>query len=366
MTNRINRLSAAAFMAAALVTGGHNVFAAEVSDSCANICATGNANSTVKRVDDLRRYLPKIGAALRPRYELDTEHGSSRFQIRNARVRLSGTINSVVDYFMQTDFCDEGKIRMLDAYVGFRPDSRWYLQVGQTRVPFSVDAARSPGNYLFANRSFIGRYIGNQRSVGIRGCYTPASVPIAIEGGVFNSAAMGEHAVWLKHFTYSIEARGTIAGMLSPIVSFKSDVPSGGVRTNLLSAAMTLRSGHWMAEGEYALQTYSHGRFKRCHGFNLQGQYMTPVKLGMFNRWSAELRYDGMSDHSNAVLDSDGRLDCTNIRRRRITAGTTLSYVRGSTHVDVRANYEQYFYPSGYSVPEGAGNKLVAELVLYF
>ena len=86
----------------------------------------------------------------------------------------------------------------------------------------------------------------------------------------------------------------------------------------------------------------------------------------MFNQWSAELRYDGMSDHSDAVLGADGLPGCTNIRRQRLTAGSTLSYLRGSTHLDMRLNYEQYFYPGGYTVPEGAGNKLVAEIILYF
>ncbi|MDE5929308.1 MAG: hypothetical protein K2H03_02385, partial [Muribaculaceae bacterium] len=329
---------------------------------------TTKSPSAVKRGGgpDLRSYLPKIGAALRVRYELDTENGSSRFQVRNARVRLSGDISPKIDYFMQADFCDQGKIQMLDAYVGFKPDSRWHIIAGQSRVPFSPDATRAPGNYYFANRSFIGRYLGNQRSVGVRGSYRGDKLPLYVEAGVFNSAPMGNHAVWEKHFTYGVRANYTIAGMLTPEIGFKSDVPQGGIRTNLLSAALTLRSGHWFAEGEYVLQTYSRNRFKRCHGFNVQGQYATPVRIGMFNQWSAELRYDGMSDHSDAVLGADGLPGCTNIRRQRLTAGSTLSYLRGSTHLDMRLNYEQYFYPGGYTVPEGAGNKLVAEIILYF
>lgn len=351
---------------AALLTGNGSLLAADSADSASRTTTTTTTTTTTSDSHDLKQYLPKIGAAIRTRYELDTENGSSRFQVRNARVRLSGQVGQKIDYFLQADLCDQGKFKMLDAYVSFRPDSHWRLMVGQSRVPFSPDATRAPGNYLFVNRSFIGRYIGNQRSVGIKGCYSGGRIPLYVEGGVFNSAAIGDHAVWGKHFTYGIKARYTIAGLLTPEIGFKSDVPQGGIRTNLLSAALTMRSGRWLAEGEYVLQTYSRDRFKRCHGFNIQGQYTAPVKIGMFNRWSAEVRYDGMSDHSNAVVASDGRLACNDIRRQRVTAGSTLSYYRGSAHLDLRLNYEQYFYPSAYTVPEGAGNKLAAEIILYF
>ncbi|MDE6097888.1 MAG: hypothetical protein K2L80_00325 [Muribaculaceae bacterium] len=356
MNQKFKTAGAAAFMAAVLMAGGMKAQAG------GNV---SNSDSSAVRTD-FRQYLPKIGAALRTRYELDTENASSRFQVRNARVRLSGQVGPKIEYFMQADFCDQGKFQMLDAYAAFLPDTHWRLIAGQTRVPFSPDASRAPGNYFFANRSFIGRYMGNQRSVGVKACYNAGALPLYVEGGVFNSAPIGNHEIWNGHFTYGITGSYTIGGVITPEIGFKSDVPKGGIRTNLLSAALTLRSGHWFAEGEYVLQTYSRNRFKRCHGFNVQAQYATAVNAGIFNHWSAELRYDGMSDHSGALPGDDGLIVCDYIRRQRVTAGTTLSYYRGSAHVDLRLNYEQYFYPSAYTVPEGAGNKLVAEIILYF
>lgn len=359
----VNRyISAVAVLTAALVSTDVNAQTASVTDTA----ATTNAAKCMP-LADLRQYLPRVSAAARIKYELDTEHGRNRFQVRSVCVRFSGQVGPVVDYYLQADLCDQGKMRVLDAYVGFRPDSHWRIFVGQSRVPFSVDASRAPETYLFINRSFIGHYIGNQRSVGVKAGYSTGEVvPLYVEGGVFNSAPISDHTPWEKHFTYGIKARATIAGIVTPEIAYKSDVPQGGVRTHLVSVATTLNYGPWMAEGEYVLQNYSRGRFKRCHGFNIMGRYTTPVKLGMFNRWSAELRYDGMSDHSTSVLDPEGRLVCNDIRRKRITAGTTLSYWRGTAHVDLRVNYEQYFYPKAYDVPVGEGNKLSASVILFF
>lgn len=355
-------ISAAAILAAALVSESAPVRAAAVADSVSDSSPTSKLS-----FDGLRQYLPRVNVSARVKYELDTEHGRNRFQVRSACVRFSGQVGPVVDYYLQADLCDQGKMKVLDAYIGFRPDSHWRIFVGQSRVPFSVDASRAPETYLFINRSFIGHYIGNQRSVGVKAGFSAGdAVPLYVEGGVFNSAPISDHTPWEKHFTYGIKARATIAGILTPEIAYKSDVPQGGVRTHLVSAAATFNYGPWMAEGEYVLQNYSRGRFKRCHGFNIMGRYTTTVRLGMFNRLSAELRYDGMTDHSSSVLDSEEQLICNDIRRKRITVGSTLSYWRGAAHVDLRLNYEQYFYPETYEVPVGDGNKLSASVIFFF
>ena len=40
-------------------------------------------------------YVPNIHGVMRARWELDTEHGDNRFQVRNARVSLDGKIAQI-------------------------------------------------------------------------------------------------------------------------------------------------------------------------------------------------------------------------------------------------------------------------------
>ncbi|MDE6169848.1 MAG: porin, partial [Duncaniella sp.] len=64
--------------------------------------ATSPAMAEESRVD----YKPAIHGALRARYEYSTADGKGRFQMRNARLQLSGAIAPSVSYFIQTDLCD--------------------------------------------------------------------------------------------------------------------------------------------------------------------------------------------------------------------------------------------------------------------
>ena len=60
----------------------------------------------------------------------------------------------------------EGKIKMLDAYTRITPWKTLQFTIGQERVPFTIDAHRSPHQQYFANRSFIAKQVGNVRDVG--------------------------------------------------------------------------------------------------------------------------------------------------------------------------------------------------------
>lgn len=57
---------------------------------------------------------PKIGGTIRSKYEYQTEEGEGRFEVRTARVSVSGNVTKEVSYKAEIDLCDEGKIKMLD------------------------------------------------------------------------------------------------------------------------------------------------------------------------------------------------------------------------------------------------------------
>ena len=89
-------------------------------------------------------YMPEIHGTLRGKYEYQTTTNKQRFQVRTARVSVSGNIIPIVSYKAEIDLCDEGEIKMLDAYARVTPLEGFHITIGQMRVPFTIDAHRSP------------------------------------------------------------------------------------------------------------------------------------------------------------------------------------------------------------------------------
>ena len=115
------------------------------------------------------------------KYEYQTTMGAGRFEVRNARVSVTGNVLPIVAYKAEIDLSDEGSIKMLDAYARLFPAKGLTVTAGQMRVPFTIDAHRSPHQQYFANRSFIAKQVGNVRDVGITLGYTlPTDLPITI------------------------------------------------------------------------------------------------------------------------------------------------------------------------------------------
>ncbi len=137
--------------------------------------SSGN-NEDGKRIDkeklESKDYLPEIHGTIRSKYEYQTSMGAGRFEVRNARVSITGNILPRVAYKAEIDLSDEGSIKMLDAYARLFPAKGLTVTAGQMRVPFTIDAHRSPHQQYFANRSFIAKQVGNVRDVGITLGYT--------------------------------------------------------------------------------------------------------------------------------------------------------------------------------------------------
>ena len=53
---------------------------------------------------------PKIGGTIRSKYEYQTEEGEGRFEVRNARINITGKVTPIVSYKAEIDLCDEGAV----------------------------------------------------------------------------------------------------------------------------------------------------------------------------------------------------------------------------------------------------------------
>ncbi|MDE6279363.1 MAG: porin, partial [Paramuribaculum sp.] len=141
---------------------------------------------------------PKFHATLRTRAELSTETGEYRFQVRNARAVLSGNVGPSVSYFINTDLCDAGKMKILDAWAKLKIAKGLYVQGGQFRMCFGVDPFVAPHQYYFSDRSFIGKQMCNYRRVGAKVDYNIPTLPLTLEAGIFNPTSIADHNGWNK------------------------------------------------------------------------------------------------------------------------------------------------------------------------
>lgn len=310
---------------------------------------------------------PQLHGVLRPRWEMDTKGGESRFQLRDARLSVNGKLSPEIDYFFQTNFCDRGKILFLDGWGRLALTPALKLQAGQFRLPFGTDCFRAPANYIFANRSFIGGTMNNVRGVGAKLSYSfalPENSSLLVEAGAFNPTVMSEQNVWVKDMAFAGKALYSVGNVQ---LSFGAEtLLPDSIRINSLTGSATWTCGGWTVEGEYINKHYTNNAHKSAHGYNFFADYAFPVKAGMFNQASVQARFDGMTDYSNGIRNDSGELTTTNPARNRITVGGTLTYSYKAIHCDLRLDYEKYFYHHDAVVAVGAGDKICAEMVIRF
>ena len=311
---------------------------------------------------------PKIGGTIRSKYEYQTEEGEGRFEVRTARVNVSGKVTSAVSYKAEIDLCDEGSIKMLDAYTRITPWKTLQLTIGQERVPFTIDAHRSPHQQYFANRSFIAKQVGNVRDVGAEVGYTwNVGFPIVVNAGVFNGSGLTHQKdYWTTGVNYSAKAQ-FLFHSVNLVLSTQKIKPSD-VTVTMYDAGLTFHRGGFIAEAEYL---YKHA-FHDVHAFDGFVCYDIPIvaKKSLVKKVSPLARYDFMSDHSDgtrydATDDTPGALKINDYKRHRVTGGVTISLAKPFIS-DIRINYEKYFYRKGGVAKTSEKDKFVIELMTHF
>lgn len=311
-------------------------------------------------------YLPEIHGTIRSKYEYQPTMGAGRFEVRNARLSIIGNILPIVAYKAEIDLSDEGQIKMLDAYARLFPTKGVTVTAGQMRVPFTIDAHRSPHQQYFANRSFIAKQVGNVRDVGLTLGYTlPTDMPITIEGGLYNGTGLTNQKVWHKEVNYSAKAQFFLIKGMNLTLSVQSIQPEE-IRMQSYDIGAYYAFGRFHIEGEYLYKQYSNQTFGDVHAANTFINYDLPLRR-IFNKVSFLLRYDMMTNQSDAkTTDSEtGELVITDYKRQRLTGGITFSLSK-AFRTDLRLNYEKYFYAKNSIAKESEQDKIVLELMIRF
>lgn len=311
-------------------------------------------------------YIPDFHGTIRAKYEYEPPINKGRFEIRNARLSVEGKIIPIVRYKAEIDLSDEGSIKMLDAYIRLQPKERLKFTFGQMRVPFSIDAHRSPHLQYFANRSFIAKQVGNVRDVGVAASWTfGARTPITLEGGIFNGSGLTNFKnFWTSDYNFSLKSQICLWRQLNIVLSCQK-AKASDVNTYMYDGGIYWENSRWHIEAEYLRKHYANDAFRPVNAVDAFAAYRLPLKR---NKMALSFlgRYDYMSDHSKGSKDENGILLVDDPERHRLTGGMTLSLGKGALQADIRLNYEQYFYNKGVEPSISEQNKIVLEFVAHF
>lgn len=311
-------------------------------------------------------YIPDFHGTIRAKYEYEPTINKGRFEIRNARLCVEGKIIPIVRYKAEIDLSDEGSIKMLDAYVRLQPKDRLKFTFGQMRVPFSIDAHRSPHLQYFANRSFIAKQVGNVRDVGVAASWTfGARTPITLEGGVFNGSGLTNFKnFWTPDYNFSLKSQICLWRQFNIVLSCQK-AKTSDVNTYMYDGGIYWENSRWHIEAEYLRKHYANDAFRPVNAVDAFTAYRLPLKR---NKMALSFlgRYDYMSDHSKGSKDENGILLVDDPERHRLTGGMTLSLGKGALQADIRLNYEQYFYNKDAEPSISERNKIVLEFVAHF
>lgn len=323
--------------------------------------------------DDKVDLTPKVHGTIRGKYEYQTEQGDGRFQVRNARVSLEGNVTKIVSYKAEIDLSDEGQIKMLDAYTRLKPVRGLDFTIGQMRVPFTIDAHRSPHMQYFANRSFIAKQVGNVRDVGATLGYSfNAGIPIKLEAGMFNGSGLTDQKdFWTNNINFSAKAQFFLPRGFNITLSTQKIKPDN-VGIMMYDAGAYYHAHGWHVEAEYLYKHYADDAFDAVHSVDAFVSYDIPLRKCFFKKITPLVRYDYMSDHSDGMRynaegdeDTSGALTINDYQRSRLTGGLTFSLSLPFVS-DIRLNYEKYFYREGAIAKPSERDKIVIEFMTRF
>lgn len=292
--------------------------------------------------DTLKAYVPKLDVLLKTKVEFDLESNKMRFVVRNARFGTRGNINKFIGYRAEVDLSDEGKIRMLDAYVKITPIANLDLYLGQRKVPFGSDYIRSPAENFFANRSFVAKYTNDGlRDIGFVANYRlrfhiPLDFWVAAMNGTGNN-----NPQWIDQPTYS--ARLTF----EPLKNFRlaGNFYQG---STLVEKDLTMFGGEIrymtktvLIESEYIYRHFVDTTLLRNdqYGFYIHSYYNFFTKAKMIQIISPVFRWDFLGKNQGI----NGKI------AERITTGVNFAFEPKQFTAEIRLNYEKYlktYYPT--------------------
>ena len=320
------------------------------------------------------KFMPGLHGILRGKFEYEPDLNAGRFEVRNARLSVVGKLPLCSEYKMEIDLCDEGEMKMKDAWVRVTPWKTLRLSLGQQRMPFSIDAHRNPSAQFFANRSFIAKQVGDMRDVGFLAGFDftdrKQRKVASLDAGIFNGSNLNnQKSAWFTSPGYSARLQYyPVPGLsLVPSVQHQQIADRQASYTSLDMGVSFQRKG-WLVEAEFLHKFYAKDAFHDCNALNTMLGYDQFLKKekSLVESIGYLARYDYMQDHSSGNSGMAGSLlKLTDAERHRLTLGVTFALRNPYFPTHLRLNYEKYWYPHG-GAKESEQDKLVCELMIKF
>ena len=303
----------------------------------------------------------KFDGLLKSKFEYAEKTSQSRFTVRNSRFGVYGDVTPLVSYRILLSTSD-GVFDVLDLYGAINPIKGLVVKLGQSSIPIHNGYTVSPGDLLFANRPFIGKYMTpGTRDIGISTSYDFKldNFPVGIDAALFNGNNIND-PVWTNTPSYSARLRvGDMKGFRTTAKMFK--YPKNEL-LDLMFYGFDLRyeANNWKVETELMHKKNNADNDKLMVAY-LQGAYWFPLQNGkLFKNIITAARWDAMG--SNRTSDD--------IDLNRLTLGLGLSFTESPFKSVLRIDYE--FYSTKNQLPffvaneEMDSNKLTVELLLTF
>ena len=283
--------------------------------------------------------VPKISGILKTKVEYDLDNMLMRFEVRNARFGVQGNINDFMSYKLQIDLSDEGQMKMLDAYVRFTPVTNLNFYIGQRKIPFSSDYMRSPAENIFANRSFLAKYINKgMRDIGLYAEYSfQGQIPVSVVAGALNGTG-NNNPQWISRPNLAARiAAGRDDGFRVTGNVYYGD-NSLQHQLAMFGGEVRYGRGQFFVESEYITRTWNDTLSVRQHddGMYIHAYYNFLTDSKMIKMITPVARYDMMG---GSVLR--GSTDAT-----RFTCGVNIGFATKQFSSEIRFNYENYFKSS--------------------
>ncbi len=280
-------------------------------------------------------YTPDIDGVLKTKVEYDLNRSLIRFEVRNARFGVKGKINNVMSYKAEIDLSDEGKMKMLDAYVRFSPVKNLDFYLGQRKIPFSTDYMRNPAENLFANRSFLSKYINDgMRDIGFYADYRfNMEFPLGILLGAVNGTG-NNNPQWISrpNFVGRLIA-GSEKGFRAAFNLYSGEAKDKE-KLAMIGGELRYRTESLLIESEYIRRNWADTLSARQHddGLYIHSYYNFIFKEKLFYSITPVLRWDliGISVFKNEI-DAN-----------RITLGVNIGFEPRQFYSEIRLNYENY------------------------
>lgn len=298
---------------------------------------------------------------LKNKYEYAIDTNYSRFSVRNSRVGVKGNVNDFTGYRVQLELSDEGEFKVLDLSGTIYPVDNLSLTLGQTGIPIFNSYITTPGDMMFANRAFIGKYFLSTRDLGVNAKYNfnMGAVPTKLEFGVYNGNAIND-PVWKRNLSYGGRVElGSMKG-LRFTAKFYDYLKNDSTHFFVYGTDLRYEINNFKIETEIMKKESKTEFHNDLLSYYIQSAYRVPVKSKYFDSLLPAVRWDAVDETPNEKgFDAN-----------RLTIGMGLDLAGETFNTLLRLDYEMYVMNNTMSIfsvnDHIDSDKITLELLLTF